>query len=410
MRIYYGWVIVAIALVSFMLAIGASIQAYGLYVLPLAEAFGLSRAEVNTGAIVLNLGMAFSAPVIGRIVDKHSIRLVMAASALVFGVSYAVLGLSNNLWLSTIVLGLAVGSAVVGAGTVTSPVLVARWFTVHRGRAMGIATIGISLGAVVVIPVVTWLIEAMGWRQGTVALGIGVAAIMLVLAALTRDAPGPNDIEPGSQDASTPVAAEPLVAGTALSLGQLLRLPQFWVIVIATSLAFGVLTTNIVSIVPHVQAEGFTLTEAGTAMSIYGVAALAGALLFAWLGDRFNRNVAFAVVAAAIGLGSGGLLIGHGHVAILTCVVLMGLAGGGSAPAQLALLADRFGAASFGVATGAASFLATLITAVFLRLGGELFDRTGNYRLMFAVFAGVCAFSVVLMLAGGIAARRRAPA
>jgi nitrate/nitrite transporter NarK len=90
--------------------------------------------------------------------------------------------------------------------------------------------------------------------------------------------------------------------------------------------------------------------------------------------------------------------------------VLMGLAGGGSAPAQLALLADRFGAASFGVATGAASFLATLITAVFLRLGGELFDRTGNYRLMFAVFAGVCAFSVVLMLAGGIAARRRAPA
>jgi MFS family permease len=398
MRIYYGWFIVAITLLVFTLAVGASIQAYGLFVLPLSREFHLTRADANTGAIVLNIGMAMFAPIIGRLVDRHSTRLVMAGSAIAFAASYIVLGLSSNLWLSTVVLAVAVGAAVVGAGTVTSPVLVARWFTIHRGRAMGIATIGISAGPVIVIPVLSLLVEAMGWRQCLIVTGIAVGLALMLLAAVTRDRPGPNDIEPGSQGASmaTPEAAE-----KPMGLGRILRLPQFWTIAIASSLTFGILTSNLVSLVPYAQGEGFSVTQAASVMSVYGLAALVGALLFAWVGDRFNRLAVFATLSSLLGLATGGLLLGHGFAIIVGCTALMGLAGGATSPAQLSLLADRFGSASFGVSSGASAFLSTFVSAIMLRFGGELFDRTGSYRLMFLSFLFIGVLSGGLMLVTG---------
>ena len=85
MKTYYGWTIVAISVLTLSLAIGASIQAFGLFVLPVSAEFHLSRAQVNTGAILFNVGMAVSGPVLGRILDTHSARLTMIASALLFG-------------------------------------------------------------------------------------------------------------------------------------------------------------------------------------------------------------------------------------------------------------------------------------------------------------------------------------
>ncbi|MEJ5976548.1 MFS transporter [Novosphingobium sp. PS1R-30] len=407
MRIYFGWWIVAITVLVYTLAIGASIQAYGVFVLPVSEAFGLSRAETNTGAIALNIGMALAAPLIGRLADRHSARLIMAISALVFAGSFVVLALSDNLWLSTLVLTVGVGGSLVGAGTVTSPVLVARWFTVHRGRAMAISSIGVSLGAIVVIPLIGLLIEAVGWRQCLVVLGLGVGAILLLLAALARNAPGPNDVEPGS-DHTVPGDETPAAAATPLAMGRLLQLPQFWTIAVPSALAFAIITTNIVSIVPFAQGQGLSVTEGASAMSVYGAAALLGTLLYAWLGDRLPRVPTFAALCLLLGVATGLLLTAHGYAPIMAYVFLMGMAGGAITPGFLALLADAFGAINFGSAAGTASFLSTFVSAIMIRFGGEVFDRTGSYDAMFVSFFGLALAAAALVLSTTTLSRRYA--
>jgi MFS family permease len=407
MKIYYGWVIVAITIVLYTLAVGASIQAYGVFVLPVSASFHLTRAEVNTGAIVLNIGMAIAAPIVGRLVDRGSARAILAVSAVVFGASLIVLGLSQDLWLSTLVLTLGLGGSVVGSATVTAPVLVARWFTAQRGRAMAISSIGVSAGPVVVIPLISILVEAVGWRHCLIALGIGIGAALLVLAAFSRDMPGPRDLEPGRRSAAAGQSDASLEA-RPLTMGQLLRLPQFWTIAISAALAFAVLTADIVTLVPFAQGEGLPPTRAATVMSVYGIAALIGAMVFAWLGDRLERVLVFAVLSLGIGLASGLLLFGHGYPAIVACTTLLGIAGGATAPAYLALLADGFGAASFGSASGMASFLSTFVSAIAIRYGGEVFDRTGSYRLMFVTFLAIGVFASVLILATKPLSRRYA--
>ena len=95
MKIYYGWVIVAITAIIFAVVIGASLQSFGLLVLPVSKELGLSRAQMNSGAILLNLGMAVASPFLGRVIDRFPARPIMAASALVFGASLVTLGLAE---------------------------------------------------------------------------------------------------------------------------------------------------------------------------------------------------------------------------------------------------------------------------------------------------------------------------
>lgn len=408
MKTYFGWYVVAISALTLALVLGASIQGFGLFVLPVSESFNLSRADTNTAAIALNVGMAVMAPFLGRLLDSRSSKLIMAISAVLFGGSLVVLGLSHNVWLSVAVIALPLAAAVVGCGTLTSPTLVARWFTVHRGRAMAIAMMGLSLGPVVVVPLVSLLIEAVGWRTSLVVLGVVIGALLLLLAALVRERPGPDDVEVrgvGAPDPA-PLAEVPELAVRPLGVGQLLAMPQFWTIALAAAFVFAIMTAVLVSLVPYAQGEGLSLAQGASLMSAYGLAAIGGTLLVAWLGDRFDRLTLMAVLSVLIGLAVALLMVADGYVTILASTAVLGLVSGALTPVFLALVADLFGPASFGTANGVASFISTIVGAAAIRYGGEVFDRTGSYRLMFLSFLVVGLAAAVLTFATGPLARR----
>jgi predicted MFS family arabinose efflux permease len=297
------------------------------------------------------------------------------------------------------VIGEPLAIAAVVSGTVTSPTLVARWFTVHRGRAMAIAMIGVSLGPVIVVPLIGLLIGAIGWRRSLMVVGLFVGAVLL-LALLVRERPGPGDVEvQGGSGAEAAGAADAGDGLPLLGIGQLLRLPQFWTISMSVALAFGILQVVIVSLVPYGQGLGLSLSQGASLMSMYGVSAIAGALLLAWLGDRFDRLLLLAALIALFALAGASLLLAGNYAALLVCTGAFGLTGGMITPAFLALLADRFGAASFGTANGTASFLSTIVSAGCIRAAGEMFDRTGSYRLTFLSMGAIGVIAALTMLA-----------
>jgi hypothetical protein len=72
---------------------------------------------------------------------------------------------------------------------------------------------------------------------------------------------------------------------------------------------------------------------------------------------------------------------------------------GGLPPIQYALLADRFGVASFGTVRGLMSPVSAISGMICIWMAGEVFDRTGGYGPLFAGFVAVSVVSVGLMLA-----------
>jgi len=95
-------------------------------------------------------------------------------------------------------LGLIAGQALLGigfsAGLVGGMVAYSRWFPVHRFAAIGALSIGISGFGVILSSVpFAWLTEAIGWRNGYLAMGGITAIILLAVAWVVRDAPPGHD-------------------------------------------------------------------------------------------------------------------------------------------------------------------------------------------------------------------------
>ncbi len=405
---YYGWRIVAVAMVVYMLVIGGTYSAYGLFVLPVSAEFGLSRADMNTGLIIFNLGTATLAPFIGRALDKTPARRIMIASALLMGLSFLALGLSHSLWFSAAVLAVTLPAAALGAGTLTTPMLIARWFAAQRGRAMALATIGMFTGGIAVTPLMGLAIEAYGWRTTLFLVGAVMTVILLGVSLVVRDRPGDDDIEAGGvQSAGQPgaVARAPLQPPT--KVGVLLRMPRLWLIGLSGAVAVAVGQTLLITLVPLARAAGLSAAQATSLFPVMGVAAIIGVGVMSLVADKVDRVLLMVLICLmGAGMNVALLVLVPTYGLLIVCAALMGLANAGLTPVFNALLADHFGANSFGTARGLAGPMGAVASMVAIRFGGEVYDRFGGYAVAFI------AFFVVQLIAAGLifAVRFSAPA
>ena len=396
-RIYYGWFVVGVAMLAYLLLIGVINGAFGLFVVPVSEDFGLSRADTNSGLILLNIGASCLSPLIGRVLDRLPLKAVLVASALLAGGSIAALGLSRSLPLSAFVLMVPLAIGYGGAATLGLTVLIARWFDVHRARAIALGMIGMSLGGVVMPPLAGALIERVGWRATLEILGCGTAAVLALIFLIVRVRPRPDEVEPGAHAAVPGHATDGSTLGKPVTVLQILGAPQFWTVVVGFSLALGALQGIQVSIAPLALGAGFSLAQATTLMAALGGGAVAGALLVALFADRFDRVTLLALITLLSALLSAAPLLGHGYPVLLAVSVGAGFGSMALSPLFYAQLADEFGAASFGTALGLMAPIAGLLGAAGIRFAGEVFDRTGGYDLMFYVFVGVGVLAAALI-------------
>lgn len=394
--VYYGWHIVGLAMLVYTLMVGATFGAFGLFVLPVSTELKLSRADMNSALILLNLGNAALAPFVGRLLDRVPLRRIMTVGAVLLGSSLIVLGLSPWLWLSVFVLAVLLPAGYLSAGTLSVTVLIARWFTVRRGRAMALATIGMSLGQVIVPPTVGLLIADQGWRTTLMVVGGLIGAMLLVIAMIIRERPGPGELE--GDDGRTPPTSLALKSEPAApaKVRDLLGNAQFWFVSLAAAASLGVAQALGISLVPLGTANGLGILQATSLISVMGGGAIAGTLLLAIVADKVDRTLLLTALFLVIAVVNFGLVLNGGYPLLLGCSALLGLAVGATTPAFFALLADRFGAASFGTVRGLTMPIMAVFGMIAVRLAGEVYDRTGAYDLLFM------GFIVVQLLSAGL--------
>lgn len=401
MRFYFGWAVIAMTMISNMLVLGATTSSFGLYVIPVSQELGLSRATMNTGFAIISIGSAAVAPIIGRLVDRTSVRLVMSTCAVLLGLGFVILGLSSSLWLAVLALGLMIPLGLDGGVIITLVVLEARWFRHHRARAMALSAIGISLGGVVVTPVTAILISQFGWRMTLIMTGCTLMAILLGFASLVRERPGPRDIEPGTDsvanngDMSEHVRTAP---NEPLRFSDLLRSRLFWVLAIGPGIAFGANAAITISLVPMMTDKGLTLLESTSLVSVSALAGVAAKLAISAFGDRARRDVLMALLVLLGACVNVSLLFADGYMLLVGCAALFGMGAGALLPLFQALLADRFGVASLGTARGLTTPIVAVSNVACIRFAGEVYDRTGSYDGMFMTFAVIMLLSAAMIL------------
>src|SRR3989441_10462789 len=156
----------------------------------MVQPFGWTRGQVTSGnalsKLVVGAVFGFFA---GWMVDRFGPRRLMMAGILMAGTALiglggiATLGMFYFFYLFN-VLGYVCG------GPLPNQVLLSRWFDKSRGKAMGIAYLGIGLGGAAVPWISNTLVQHFGWQAALRMLGVLIIVIAFPMAFLVKEAPG----------------------------------------------------------------------------------------------------------------------------------------------------------------------------------------------------------------------------
>ncbi len=388
-----GYRIVAACFVVQGVVIG-SMFAYGVFFPHFEAEFGWSRATISGASSLAFVVMGVLAIAAGKLNDSIGPRVLIAVSALFFGVGYASLSALQAPWELFLFYGILVG---VGYSThdVVTLSTIARWFVRRRGTMTGIAKVGTGIGQVLVPSIAAALIAMLGWRSA--AFIMGVVSLVLLLAAARVMRRDPHSV--GQHPDGDPV---PEGGGSGdrresgMTLGEAAATRQFWILCAVQLAVFFCLLTVMIHIVPHATDQGAAPAVAATILSTIGAVSIAGRLtigtLIDRLGGRRSLAICFAVLLASLLL----LQVAEVTWMLFVFAAIYGFAHGGFFTVMSPAVAEYFGTGSHGVIFGIVLFSGTIGGAVGPLVAGGLFDSTSSYDTAFLILAGFSVFGLIV--------------
>jgi len=397
-RLFYGWVIVGITIVSMALIYGIR-HSFSVFFPSILDEFGWSRGST---AFMLSLNLlfyGFVAPVAGSLGDRWKPHRLMPIGVAVLALATVGSAFTQELWHFYLLIGvlMPIGTACCG-WPLLAPTL-ANWFAKRRGLAIGLGQIGAGLSFTYGM-FAEFVISRLGWRYAYFVLaGILVAVMLPLYLFFFHYRPENRGLRAyGAEELATAESATPEPAAAQNSaphdwtLGQAMRTYQLWLLMLSYFLFWGIGTYLVLTHqVKFAEDMGYSSTFAASIFALFGILQVAGQLsagISDWLGREKTITLA-------------NILIIGGLVALVSVTdtsqpwllylygVCFGYGVGFFTPTITAGAADIFHGKHFGAIAG------LLLTGMGIGgvigpwLGGYIYDITGSYFSAF-VLSMVC--------------------
>lgn len=396
---FLGPRMVALAALANFLTSSVTFGAFGNFVGPVSEAYGVPRSTIGLGASFTVLAMGVAAPFVGRWLDRGSARPMMAAGAFVTGLGLILLSRAEALWQASFAF---IGLVCLGAaffGAVPSMALTTNWYARRRGLALGFAVAGGTLATYAAPASAQALIDAYGWRTAVAVFGVWTLLVAVPLFAFFVIG-RPEEV--GQRPDGDALAADeiPHEAGQAIVLpgmretGELARDPRLWLL----ALGFGLVMTSPIVLmgllVEFGRDLGFSAQETAVFYAAMIPFSLLGKIVVGGLADVAPLKPSIAMIVLVNMLVWVIFFLEPSYPVFLATGALYGIGIGGAAPIHGVAAARCFGRANFGRANGIGAMAAIPLLAGASALSHLLEGWTGSYATGFLVQIG-------LLLTGG---------
>ncbi|SHI97433.1 MFS transporter [Wenxinia saemankumensis] len=384
----------------FVILTGFAIRAsFGVFQIPIAEEFGWPRAEFSLAIAIQNLAWGIGQPLFGALAEKIGDRKAIVLGAITYAVGL-VLSAGATTPLQHQLYEVLVGFGVAGTGFGVILAVVGRASSDdNRSMALAIATAAGSAGQVFGAPLAEWLLGFMAWNQVFLVFAAAILAVLAVLPMMRAPAPASKaELQETMGAALKRAVTDPsyaLIFIGFFSCGYQLAFVTAHFPALVTQMCDPVLPgTTLYNL-------GITSTSAlgAIAISVIGLANIAGTLAAGWAGKRFPRKYLLAgiytgrtIVAAWF------ILTPITPVTVLVFSVVMGSLWLATVPLTSGLVAHLYGLRYMGTLYGIVFFSHQLGSFVGVWLGGALYDLYGTYTAVWWVGVGVGALSAIVHL------------
>jgi len=403
---FHGWKILFLATLSQFVSVGFTVYLLGLFIEPLSKTFSATPGQLGWASSIFLLVGSGLGPVLGQLADKGRTRIVLVAGSLSLALGFAALSQAQSLLQAALACVFLIAPGAAMLGVVTVGALLVQWFHRRRGMALGIAAVGISGGGFLMPPIVAALFAHFDWRIGTLILGAFVAVVMTPCAWwLTVNRPADLGQFPDGDSAPPAASAAQAAAAAPPGFREMIAQRTFWLIAaVIGSINFSSILL-LTYLIPYARERGIPVQASALVISTYAGAAILGKFTSGWLADHIESRRLLSGITVLMALGLLPMLLVDGTVPIFVSAAIVGFALGGLIPAWATVIAESFGAQSFGRAKGAMSLAVTVLAVIPGPLGGYLHDATGSYHIAFVMLIAVLAVGFAVSFA--IPGRRR---
>lgn len=393
---FYGWRIVGGAFVSQMFVMGFFTYAVSLLVAPVRAEFGASLEQVMYGLTAGTFIGLVMMPIAGVLTDRVSVRWIMAGGALLYGMGLLGLSRCSSITQYIVLFGLTMALANAFAGALCSSAVISRWFTASRGRALGVAAIGTSVGGVLIPALISGWIAQHGWRTSLEYFGLLILATMLPIVVFSiRGRPGDVGMEPEPDGSGVQGSVQ---TDPQLEIRDIATDSRFWYIGLSLGILFSGYISILSNITPYATNLGRSTEQASALIMAVAVSGFIGKLLFGLAADRLSLRTALWAAQALVITGFLTLALEPRYSLMLLATVSLGLAAGGMLPVWGAMMARAFGLTSYGRAMGLMGPLITLCVMPGFAVVGKLYDMSGSYTTCLLIFSGLTVLAASLLL------------
>ena len=392
--IFYGWYVVAA--IALIMTTSSGLAFYNLSILLAAfvseRGFPVALASSATATFFLASGIGGA--VSGRLVDRVDARIVIAVNASIGAVVLGSVGLLKEAWqlfLFHVVFGFVQGSS----GLVPVTTVLARWFNVRRALAFSLASTGLSLGGMVIAPIVAVGIQRLGLAGAApymgAALFLGIVPVTLILLRPSPQAMGLSaDGMPLASSKTNPVAFG------ATPFAEAVRTRYFYAVSIAYLCLLGAQVGAIAHLYRLVSGRAGVETAA-LALATMAMASTVGRLLGGLITLRLPVRIFALALMAAQALGLALLAVSFEPVLVLSSVILFGLTIGNSLTMHPLLLAETFGTRDYGRIYSTSQLVTMAGVAGCPALIGILYEMSDGYAVPFFGIAGLTIIGFVVL-------------
>jgi len=406
-RFFYGWVVVAVAFLCWFSADAFGWYTFGVFIGPMSKDLGWTTVMM-TGAFTLRIVVGgLIGPIVGPLADtKHGARILMSIGVLSAGAVPLAVSKITTLWQFYLFYGVIGALGMVGFGGLVTNAIISKWFIRRRGRAIGIATMGVSTSGLVFVPLVHTLIESFGWRTTLVTVGFiiwGLALLPVILFVRRSpedmgllpdgDDPAAFDSNIVDQDSDTVIVTPEEI----WTLKEALRTKALWQLLAGFNITGLALTGVFIHLYPYIVAKGFSTDIATGAMTAFAFCCAIVKIPWGLLAERIHVRYCITICYAGCALGLIILLITNSVPLVFLYAVVYGVTLGGDMVVRELVWADYYGRTFLGTIRGVTMPLNLISMA-----GGPLFaawlkDVTGSYQLPYTIFVGTLLMGTVFI-------------